>query len=152
MTTIGSSHAKTHLARLLDEVAQGKTVSITRRGREVARLVPASRRSARPDEVIGALRAGRRGVRRPLLGAGDDRHGPPLMTSVIDTSVTMAWCFEDEATATADGVLDRLRDGDAVVPSLWQLEGPSRSASIDDLGANSAIMSLRWLTRDDPSR
>jgi len=64
MTTIGSYHAKTHLARLLDEVAQGKTVTITRHGREVARLVPASRRSAQPDEVIGALRAGRRGVRR----------------------------------------------------------------------------------------
>jgi len=74
------------------------------------------------------------------------------MTSVIDTSVTMAWCFEDEATATADGVLDRLRDGDAAVPSLWQLEGPSRSASIGDVTTNSTIMSARWLTRDDRSR
>jgi len=44
------------------------------------------------------------------------------MTIVIDTSVTMAWCFEDEETLAADEVLDRLRDGDAVVPSLWQLE------------------------------
>lgn len=44
------------------------------------------------------------------------------MTVVIDTSVTMAWCFEDEANPTADAVLDRLRDDDAVVPSLWQLE------------------------------
>ncbi len=64
MTTIGSYDAKTHLARLLDEVAQGKTVTITRHGREVARLVPASRQSAQPDEVIAALRAGRCGVRR----------------------------------------------------------------------------------------
>lgn len=64
MTTIGSYDAKTHLARLLDEVAQGKTVTITRHGREVARLVPASRQSVQPDEVIAALRAGRRGVRR----------------------------------------------------------------------------------------
>jgi len=64
MTTIGAYEAKTHLARLLDEVAQGKSVTITRRGREVARLVPTSRRSAPPDEVIAALRAGRRGVRR----------------------------------------------------------------------------------------
>jgi predicted nucleic acid-binding protein len=44
------------------------------------------------------------------------------MTIVIDTSVTMAWCFEDEETLAAEDVLDRLRDGDAVVPSLWQLE------------------------------
>lgn len=44
------------------------------------------------------------------------------MTIVIDTSVTMAWCFEDEETLAADEVLDRLRGGDAVVPSLWQLE------------------------------
>lgn len=44
------------------------------------------------------------------------------MTIVVDTSVTMAWCFEDEATKAADEVLDRLRDDHAVVPSLWQLE------------------------------
>lgn len=44
------------------------------------------------------------------------------MTVVIDTSVTMAWCFEDETSSTADAVLDRLRDDDAVVPSLWRLE------------------------------
>ncbi len=44
------------------------------------------------------------------------------MTIVIDTSLTMAWCFEDEADPAADAVLDRLRDDEAVVPSLWRLE------------------------------
>ena len=44
------------------------------------------------------------------------------MSVVIDASIAMAWCFEDEANATADAVLDGLRDDDAVVPSLWQLE------------------------------
>lgn len=63
MTTIGSYEAKTHLARLLDEVEGGGSVTITRHGREVARLVPASRGIAHPDEVIAALHAGRRGVR-----------------------------------------------------------------------------------------
>lgn len=63
MTTIGAYDAKTHLARLLDEVANGKTVTITRHGREVARLVPSSPQTARPDEIIAALRAGRSGVR-----------------------------------------------------------------------------------------
>lgn len=64
MSTIGSYEAKTHLARLLDEVARGRSVTITRRGREVARLVPVTRQRAQPDEVIAALRAERRGVRR----------------------------------------------------------------------------------------
>lgn len=44
------------------------------------------------------------------------------MPIVIDTSVTMAWCFGDEATDETDTVLDRLRQDEAVVPSLWQLE------------------------------
>jgi predicted nucleic acid-binding protein len=44
------------------------------------------------------------------------------MTFVVDTSVTMAWCFEDEATPETEAVLDRLRDDDAVVPDLWRLE------------------------------
>lgn len=64
MTTIGSYEAKTHLARLLDEVERGRTVTITRHGREVARLVPASPRTAEPDDVIAAVRAERKGVRR----------------------------------------------------------------------------------------
>ncbi len=44
------------------------------------------------------------------------------MTIVVDTSVTMAWCFEDEANPSADAVLDQLRDDDALVPSLWRLK------------------------------
>lgn len=34
----------------------------------------------------------------------------------------MAWCFEDESTSSTDEVLDRLRNEDALVPSLWALE------------------------------
>ena len=34
----------------------------------------------------------------------------------------MAWCFEDEATAATETVLDLLRDDRAVVPALWTLE------------------------------
>lgn len=42
---------------------------------------------------------------------------------VLDTSVTMAWCFEDEASGYADAILARIEDGDDVaVPSLWPLE------------------------------
>jgi predicted nucleic acid-binding protein len=41
---------------------------------------------------------------------------------VLDCSVTMAWCFDDEATPYTDGVRDSLADKRAVVPSIWPLE------------------------------
>ena len=42
--SVGVHEAKTHLSRLLDEVASGHEIEITNRGRAVARLVPAERR------------------------------------------------------------------------------------------------------------
>jgi prevent-host-death family protein len=42
MTEVGAFEAKTHLAHLLDQAERGETVTITRHGRPVARLVPAS--------------------------------------------------------------------------------------------------------------
>jgi predicted nucleic acid-binding protein len=44
------------------------------------------------------------------------------MAMVIDTSLTMAWCFEDEATDDSDAILDRLTHDEAVVPGLWEFE------------------------------
>lgn len=41
---------------------------------------------------------------------------------VLDCSVTMAWCFDDEATPYTVGVLDRLTEVRAIVPMLWPLE------------------------------
>lgn len=49
MRTVGSYEAKTHLARLLDQVAQGEEITITKRGKPVARLVPID---ARTDESL----------------------------------------------------------------------------------------------------
>jgi predicted nucleic acid-binding protein len=46
----------------------------------------------------------------------------PGPSCVIDCSVTMAWCFSDEASPATDGLLDALVTGAAVVPALWQLE------------------------------
>jgi predicted nucleic acid-binding protein len=34
----------------------------------------------------------------------------------------MAWCFEDEANAYADSVLESLESAEAVVPAIWPLE------------------------------
>lgn len=63
MKTIGSYEAKTHLPRLLEEVARGETYTITKHGVPVARLVPA-RASGRRDvrKAIEELRALRRGA------------------------------------------------------------------------------------------
>jgi predicted nucleic acid-binding protein len=41
---------------------------------------------------------------------------------VLDCSVTMAWCFDDEATSYTNSIRDSLADVRAVVPSLWPLE------------------------------
>jgi prevent-host-death family protein len=40
MTSIGSFEAKAHLAALLDRVAKGERIVITKRGQPVAMLVP----------------------------------------------------------------------------------------------------------------
>jgi len=42
MVTVGAFEAKTKLAELLDKVEAGETVTITRHGKEVAKLVPAN--------------------------------------------------------------------------------------------------------------
>lgn len=67
MEKIGAYEAKTHLPRLLEKVAGGETIIITKHGRPVARLVPAPelrRRSV--AETIAAIEGFRRGRR---LGA-----------------------------------------------------------------------------------
>jgi predicted nucleic acid-binding protein len=38
---------------------------------------------------------------------------------VLDCSVTMSWCFQDEARPETDALLERLRDDGAIVPQLW---------------------------------
>jgi prevent-host-death family protein len=61
--TIGAFEAKTHLSRLLDEVEKGDSVTITKHGRPVARLVPAHGRplprqlsDAERQDIIDQLR------------------------------------------------------------------------------------------------
>jgi len=41
---------------------------------------------------------------------------------VLDNSVTMPWCVEDEVTPWTDTILERLEQTMAVVPMLWFLE------------------------------
>jgi predicted nucleic acid-binding protein len=44
------------------------------------------------------------------------------VTLVLDASITMAWCFEDETSPVAEAVLELLQREEAVVPSLWRSE------------------------------
>lgn len=44
------------------------------------------------------------------------------MTLVLDSSVALTWCFEDERTPATLAVLDRVMNAGAVAPSLWPLE------------------------------
>ncbi len=44
------------------------------------------------------------------------------MVFVLDTSVTMTWCFVDEATPYGDRVLEGLRADAALTPAIWPLE------------------------------
>ena len=44
------------------------------------------------------------------------------MEWVLDTSVTLTWCFEDERTDATEALLDRLATSPAVVPQNWPLE------------------------------
>ncbi|CAN5698136.1 type II toxin-antitoxin system VapC family toxin [soil metagenome] len=44
------------------------------------------------------------------------------MPFVLDSSVTLTWCFEDEATEYADRVLDLFNRDSALAPAIWPLE------------------------------
>ncbi len=41
---------------------------------------------------------------------------------VIDNSVVMSWCFEDESNQYTDNVLESLKYVRAIVPIIWPLE------------------------------
>jgi prevent-host-death family protein len=64
MRSIGAYEAKTHLPRLLDEVAKGERITITKHGRPVAVLVPPDSAGARDvDGMMRRFRELRRGNR-----------------------------------------------------------------------------------------
>ena len=73
------------------------------------------------------------------------------MSFVLDCSVTMAWCFEDERTAATDTLLDKLVAEGAEAPSIWPLEvsnvliGASRRNRISPAEANVAAQRIAAL-------
>jgi prevent-host-death family protein len=57
VTTVGTFEAKTKLSELLDRVEKGEEIVITRRGKEIARIVPASARAAGKKATVEDLLA-----------------------------------------------------------------------------------------------
>lgn len=45
-----------------------------------------------------------------------------MTAGVVDASIAMTWCFEDEASAETDRLFQLVRDDGATVPGLWHLE------------------------------
>jgi hypothetical protein len=41
---------------------------------------------------------------------------------VLDASVTLSWCFEDETSEYAEALLTTLPDEQAIAPDIWPLE------------------------------
>ena len=72
MRRIGAYEAKTHLPRLLDEVAHGEPITITKHGVAVAILIPASGQAVMTSsEAVAGLRAFRRAHRLDGLTVRD---------------------------------------------------------------------------------
>ena len=73
------------------------------------------------------------------------------MNFVLDASVSLAWCFEDERAGYAMSVLEELSGGEAIVPSLWPIEltnglsSALRKRRIDPEGAAEARNTLAAL-------
>jgi predicted nucleic acid-binding protein len=44
------------------------------------------------------------------------------MELVLDASVALAWCFDNEATEATDRVLERVANEAAAVPAIWHVE------------------------------
>jgi prevent-host-death family protein len=65
METVGSFEANTHLAALLDRVAKGETITITRHGVPAAVLMPVAAPDLRlsHQEIVEGMRALRKRVK-----------------------------------------------------------------------------------------
>lgn len=64
---------------------------------------------------------------------------------VLDCSVTMAWCFEDQSDSYTDKVLESFAKGEGRVPSLWQLEVANVLLGAERRGRLQAADSSRFI-------
>jgi prevent-host-death family protein len=73
MASVGAFEAKTHLSDLLDRVARGEKITITRHGVPAALLVPVEEREAKLThrEIVEGMRALRKRVKPGKIGVRD---------------------------------------------------------------------------------
>ena len=62
MDTVNLFDAKNRLSALVDQVEAGQEITITRRGKPVARLVPVADQSEQGRKAVGKLRALRQSI------------------------------------------------------------------------------------------
>ena len=75
MAMIGAHEAKTHLPKLLDRVARGESLTITRRGKPVAKLVPVAAERERARNALNRIIERRQHVKLvPLAELMDSAH------------------------------------------------------------------------------
>lgn len=64
---------------------------------------------------------------------------------ILDCSITMAWCFAEEATDAASKIQDRLEAESAIVPAHWFLEVTNVLAMAEKRKRIAAANSARFL-------
>ncbi|MDX9991344.1 MAG: type II toxin-antitoxin system VapC family toxin [Anaerolineales bacterium] len=64
---------------------------------------------------------------------------------VLDASMTLAWCFEEEAGTQAETVLDMFTESQAIVPALWLLEISNALINAERRGCLTAAEGARFL-------
>lgn len=64
---------------------------------------------------------------------------------MIDASVVMAWCFEDEANPYADEVLESFTRTTALAPIIWPLEVSNVLVVAERRGRITAADTVRFL-------
>lgn len=67
------------------------------------------------------------------------------MPFVLDTSVALVWCFEDEQSLYAADVLDQLANDTALVPVIWLLEIANVLANAERRGWITPAKSARFV-------
>lgn len=65
---------------------------------------------------------------------------------VLDASMAMSWCFEDEWTPESDRVLQMVRDNGSLVPPLWDLEVANVLSGAERRGRTSRADTERLLS------
>ena len=70
-----------------------------------------------------------------------------MASFVVDASVALAWCFDDEATAATDALLGRAAAEGVVVPPLWFLEVANALLTAERRGRLTPEQTLEVLSR-----